>query len=493
MTIRGKIPVSPLKEQDVVVVGAGAAGLPAAMAAKEAGAKVTVLEWAPNLKDSNLARAGGAVSRAPELDVGHPTGKTSIEERVKKAVDAGEGRCDGELIRIVLTYIERDMDWLKNLGFEWMEHGSLYTDRVAVGRLSQARGVGFGFNNQMRKIAEKMGCRVLMNTRGKELITNQKGKVIGIRTMTEEGYKDFDAGAVILASSGYQANMEMLARYHDAETLRRIRLTGSPYSMGDGHIMAEQIGAKMVGMEQLEFRTIDKTWRPGSPGQMGPFRHLNVTARYAIFLNKNGQRFVDENEENDVIGGAIMGQPEGVSTWVWDEKARQKAPLDEVARYERTRPGVIIKANTLEELAPKIDIPYDKLKRTIDDYNAAIQEEKTVETEIPKIACAIKIDTPPFYAIYPVWGGLNCTMGGPKITPNGEVIDMEDKPIPGLYAAGEMIGGFFYSRWYTTPSGIITRKSNVFIAGALLPMCLVLGRIAGTNAAKYATSKKELK
>jgi fumarate reductase flavoprotein subunit len=335
-------------------------------------------------------------------------------------------------------------------------------------------------------MAEKMECRVLFSTTGKELITDAKGRVLGIRVETPEGLKDLEAGAVVLATSGFQANEELLLRYHPEEFVRNIRLTGSPYSTGDGHRIAEEVGANLVGMNLLEYRTIDKTWRPGSPGQMGPFRHLNVTARYAVFVNRDGRRFIDENEENDVIAGSIMLQPDAVCAWIMDDKARRKAPEDEIARYERTRPSVVIRADTLEEMAEKIDIPYERLEKNIGEYNNAIRDEKITTLDVPKAACALQIDTPPFYAVYPVWAGLNCTLGGPKVTKKAEVVNMEKRPIPGLYAAGEMVGDYYYAYNDTTPGGIKYRRANVFVAGALLNMCLVLGRVAGTQAANYA-------
>jgi len=382
------------EKQDVVVVGAGCAGLCAAIAACDAGAKTTVMEKAPHLKDTNTYRAGGFVSfeKGWETRVGFDRELTP-EEKTQVALKVNEGHADPELISILWENFNDTMSWLTEHGLVWF--GGKGTISHPIGESHQIRGAGAGLNNQLRQIAEEKGARVLFNTKARKLLADAKGGVAGVRAMTEEGLKDFESRGVVLATSGFQANQEMMIRYIGADFAHAIRLTGSPYSTGDGHLMAQEMGAKMLSMDQFECRTIDKTWRPGSPGQVGPFRALGGFVFSCILVNKLGKRYMDESYANHSdIAASILLQPDSVASFIFDENIRMIAP-DEVARYERTRPGIIIRADTIEELAQKIDVSPEALKKTIEEYNQALKDGKATGLDVPKQGFGLRIETPP--------------------------------------------------------------------------------------------------
>ena len=475
----------PKEEWDVVVVGAGVAGLAAAVSALDLGAKTLVLEKAPNLKNTNTYRAGGFVMFERGIEARTSMSLTApVEEKIEEAIKASEGKCDPQVIRLLWENMDGSMSWLTQHGFAWWGEGTgKATVTIPTGRALQSMGAGAGFNNQLREITEEMGGKIVFGVKVKGLLLNAKGRVVGVRTLTPEGLIDYGArGGVVLATSGFQGNQEMLIKYMGANIAYGFRLTGSPYSTGEGHLMAQQVGAKLSFMDQFETRTVDKTWRPGSPGQVGPIRALGGIYFSCVFVNKLGKRFMDESlASHDEIAGSIVVQPDSVATFVFDENVRMIAP-DEVARYERTRPGIIIRADTIEELATKIATPPGQLRQTIDEYNKAIDNGTAASLDVPKSGYQVKIETPPFCAVYPVWCGLNATVGGPLVNSKALVLDQEGDPIPGLYAAGEMVGGSFYAKYITTPGGAIYRKSAVEYVPWGIAMGVILGRIAGANA-----------
>ncbi len=465
------------ESQDVVVVGAGVGGLTAAIAAAEAGAKTIVLDKNADIKSTNTYRAGGNISVAPEKELNPNAPRPTPEERAAEALGLTGGNVDVELIKTWHQNILTTVSWLEKTGLKWTPKPSIH---APPGRSKQVEGGGPGLNRQLLHIAEKMSCQVLFNTKVTKLLTNTKGWVAGVKTQTGQGLKDFESKSVVLATAGFQANQEMLLKYFGPEFTYKVKLTGSTCATGDGHIMAQEVGAKLVNMDQFHPRCMDGSWVPGSSGMPGPHRALWGIVHYAIFINKLGKRFMDETSGSDNVACSIMRQPGAEVAFVFDQKIKATRP-DEVDGY---RPGIIMTASTIEELATKIEVPYPELKKTISEFNSAVIDGKALNLDVPKKACAWKIETPPFYAVYPVWSGLNCTLGGPKITPQAQVVDRDDIPIPGLYAAGEMIGGFFFGRYITTNGGATFYQGNHGPTTSSISAWIVFSRLAGINAAK---------
>jgi tricarballylate dehydrogenase len=196
----------------------------------------------------------------------------------------------------------------------------------------------------------------------------------------------------------------------------------------------------------------------------------------AILVNKNGERFVDEGEDTADKTYAKFGriialtQPGGIAYLIFDSKS--KDIIDPM--YEGPKKGPVA-AGTIEELAKKLSISPRKLRATVETFNNAINDDKALALSPPKSNFAQPIDTPPFYA-YPATGGMTFTFGGVKINDKAEVLNSHGKPLPGIYAAGEVTGGFFF---------------NNYPAGSSLTRCVVFGEIAGKSAAGYARSRSQ--
>lgn len=460
--------------QDVVILGAGTAGLTAAIAARESGVKVTILEKAPDIKRTNTSRSGGWITRdLPD----------SNEEIIKKSVELSAGRCDVELVRILTENRDETSRWLEKVGLKFAK---VPMHNIPRGGTKQVLGAGAGLNKQLLALAENRGAKIIFSTKGVKLLVNNANEVIGVRALDSHGLRDYMAKSVILATSGFQANQEMLMKYFGPEFAYGARLTGSPYSAGDGHIMAQEVGAKLINMDQSHCRTVDKSWVPRSSGMWGPVRMLQAISHYCIYVNKLGKRFMDEADTSDTVSCGILKQPDAEIAFIFDENIKQIKP-EEVENYRP--PGIITKADTIEGLANMIGFPCETLIKTIDEYNASIKKGKALGLDVPKRDFVRRIERPPFYAIYPVWAGLNCTWGGAKVTGEMQIVDRDDAPIPGLYASGEMVGGIFVGKYYHTRGGATYYKSNYQITMGGLAVAVITGRLAGYSAAKSIAPK----
>ncbi|MBI4318726.1 MAG: FAD-dependent oxidoreductase [Chloroflexi bacterium] len=466
---------------DVVLVGAGAAGLTAALAARAAGASSIVLEKAPDISDTNTSRAGGAVAIAYEQERYPDAPRLSADEKVEEAMRFTEGRVDSELIRAWRDNVDGMLKWLTNEGMKWGKPPPAipaHNKRVAL-------GYGAGLNKQLLDMARKKGCEVLFNSRAEKLLVDDAGKVCGVRARTAEGLRELRSGAVVLATGGFQANQEMLLKYFGPQFgpdfAYKIRLTGSPFSMGDGLLMAQEQGAKLVNLDKCHVRNIDKTWVPGSPCLVGPYRELQYPlVHYAIWVNKEGRRYMDEGTTSDSAANSVLVQPGQEVAYIIDEKIKSLKP-ELVEKF--TTPEVLFTTDSVEGISRHIGVDIEVLRHTIDEYNEAVRMGRAIQLGVPKKDFLMPIDTPPYYVVYPVWPGLNCTLGGPKINAKAQVMDRDDVPIPGLFACGEMIGGFFSGRYYTTPAGTRYYKGNYQVTCSMLTTCLTFARIAGQNAA----------
>lgn len=469
----------PRDHQGVVAVGAGVAGLTASLAAVQAGAKTTVLEKAPDISDTNTSRSGGAIAFAKEREMHPDAERLTPQEMADKARQISRGHCLPELVKTWRENIDDTLQWLQDSGLRVTTESAFNLGRSSL----QVLGKGAGLNKQLLAMAQNAGVNVLFQTRAEKLLQDNKGKVVGVRAMTPEGLKDFIADGVVLATAGFQANQEMLMKYLGAKFAYGVKLTGSPFSTGDGHIMVQELGARLINMDQYHCRQIDRSWAPGTAGHPGP-RQLQPFQHYGIFVNRLGKRFMDEyglNTRSNSVSCSILGQPGMEVAYIWDEEI--KAKMGE--KFNRYLPeGIIIKAQTLEELAEAIEVPAAALKRTAEEFNRAVKDGKALDLGVPKSDFAFKIEHPPFYAIYPAWGGMNCTLGGPQITPRAEVVNRDGTPIPGLYACGEMIGGFFFGDYYATPGGTSYYEGTYQVITSSLSACIVFARIAGREAAK---------
>ena len=306
----------------------------------------------------------------------------------------------------------------------------------------------------------------MVETKAEELII-EDGIVTGVIALGANGNKvTLNANnGVILTTGGFGANVEMRQEYNKKwPTLdETIKTTNAPGATGDGLIMAEAVNANLVGMNEIQLLPM------GDPNTGSLSGKVGVGVASNVFINKEGNRFVAEDERRDVMTMALYEQTD---KWLWEVIDSDTYPTPESKNNfnqtitELVEQGIVIKADSLEELAEKLDLPYENLKASLDKYNEAVDNQGG--DEFGRKILEQKIDTAPFYA-----GArsitVHHTMGGLEINTSAEVINKDSEIIEGLFAAGEVTGG--------------VHGSNR-LGGNALADITVFGKIAGENAAK---------
>src|SRR6059036_2289759 len=450
----------------------------AALSAREAGARVLVVEKAPEAwrGGNGFFTAGGfrfAFKSFEELcDL---VGDLSDEEKASMEVDpyteemfyddlmrVTEDCADPDLAMLLVRQSQPTVRWMRARGVRWIP---------MFGR--QAYKVDGRFRFWGGLVLEAVGG-------GPGLIDMEyQGAVTGVVVRTPAGTETIAARAVVLAAGGFEANPEMRTRYLGRNwDLARVR--GTPYNTGDGIRMALEIGAlpwgHWSGCHAVQW-DLNAPWH-GDRKVGDNFQKHSYPL--GIIVNVRGERFVDEgadfrNYTYAKYGREILQQPRRLAFQIFDQKVvallREEYRIREVTKAE---------AMTIQELASKLEIDVDGLVRTVEashkavvagPFNPAIKDGKgTRGITPPKSNWAQPLDTPPFVG-YAVTTGITFTFGGLRITSDGEVVDCEQRTIPGLFAAGELLGGLFYHN-YPGGAGLM--------AGA------VFGRIAGRSAARAA-------
>ena len=343
----------------------------------------------------------------------------------------------------------------------------------------EAVGGGAGLVEAELKRARHLGCEIRYDTAATRLIQDKNRRITGLEINGPDGYQIINARAVVLACGGFESNPEMRARYlGPGWDLARVR--GTKHNMGDGIRMAIDIGARAYG-NWSGCHSVG--WDISSP-EYGDYEVLDNFQKHSypwgIMVNTNGKRFVDEGEDlrNHTyvrFGREIMNQPNRTAIQIFDQKT---IPL--LRDEYRIRQVTKVTSDSIEGLARELEIDHTTLTQTIDEFNAACQpgdfnpsilDGVTTNGLSPnKTNWALPINEAPFEA-YVTTTGITFTFGGLKVDDKGTVQDSSDRGIPGLFAAGELVGGLFYEN-YPGGSGLM--------AGA------VYGKIAGENAAGHA-------
>ena len=487
---------------DVIVVGGGNAAMCTALSAREQGARVLVLEKAPEAwrGGNGFFTAGGFRFAFKSFDeVCALVGDLSDEETASMDVpiyteDAyyedlmrvTEDLADADLALTLVRESQPTMRWMKAQGIRWIPMFGRQAFKVGgkftfFGNLVlEAVGGGPGLIDMHYESAKKKGIDVRFEAKAHRLLTDARGRVTGVEIRTPDGNTEsLQAKAVVLASGGFEANVEMRTRYLGPNwDLARVR--GTPYNTGDGIRMALDIGAQAWGhwsgchAVQWDYNA---PWH-GDRKVGDNFQKHSYPV--GIIVNVEGQRFVDEgadmrNYTYVKYGREVIKQPRRAAFQIFDQKV-----VDLLREEYRIREVTKAEANTLEELARKLEIDVEGFVRTVREFNAAVQPgtfnpaikdgKGTRGIKPPKSNWAQPLDTPP-YVGYAVTTGITFTFGGLHITTDGHVLNGEGRAIAGLYAAGELVGGLFY---------------NNYPGGAGLMAGAVFGRIAGRSAAQSA-------
>jgi succinate dehydrogenase/fumarate reductase flavoprotein subunit len=462
---------------DVLIIGGGMAGLIAAIEASIAGVSVIVIDKLRSMAEEKVVpiKPGGPgndTARAGGGGLARFENQAPIEEMIDRHMERSWGRADRELMRTYLERVAADCRWLRD------ELKMPYTKRNRVS------GLGPGLARFLIREAKRRGVTSYFETKALSLITDSADRVIGVRTKGLTLKSEFQVGAVILATGSFQGNEEMLLKYTGPEMTYGTTLTGCPTNTGDGHLMAMELGAKMINLSVCHVRTMD-----GAYG-WGPSRELENIYPRGIYLNMNCQRFVDEGTaDSDTIGNAIVYQPHHKAALIFDEASRSSFP-NEWKRIQN-RGNIVTVAKALDELAGKIGLAASPFVMAMEEFNTAVSQGRTHLMPVPKTKHALKIEKPPFYAFYPVLPGLNQPLGGLKINPKCQVLNLEDRPIGGLYAAGGVVNWAF-GRPYKLENVMSYKGSYHAGMSSGLAMALVFGRIAGQNAASDAKESRNL-
>jgi len=491
-----------MAEFDVVVVGAGNAALCAALAAQEHGAKVLVLERASKDEGGGNTRfTAGAIrcvyNNVDELRALMPDisdeevaitdfGTYTSDQFFDDMFRVTQYRCDADLAEKLITRSYETLMWMKGKGVRFQPIWGRQAFKVDGkfkfwgGLTIEAWGGGPGLVEALWAAAEKNGIEIRYGTRALSLDYDDVA-VRGVKVKGPDGIETIKAKSVVLAAGGFEANHEMRTRYiGPGWELAKVR--GTRFNTGDGIKMALDIGAAPYG-NWSGCHAVG--WDYNAP----EFGDLTVgdnfqkhSYPFSIMVNADGKRFVDEgadfrNYTYAKYGRVILNQP-GQMAWQIFDQQTVHLQRDEY----RIRQVTKVTGETLEELADKLEgVDKQAFLAEVAAYNAAVQTDVpfnpnvkdgrgTDGLSVPKSNWAVRIEQGPFEA-YQVTCGITFTFGGLRIDDNGCVVDSDLEPIPGLYAAGELVGGLFY---FNYPGGTGLMSGAVF------------GRQAGDAAGRVA-------
>ena len=412
-------------DADIVIVGAGGAGMTAAIKATEAGKKVLLVEKMP-YAGGNTTRATGGMNAAETHYQKEQGIDDTVEQYVKDTMEGGHNLNDPALVQALAEGSAPAIDWLDSIGAQLPKiafTGGSTNPRAHAPEDGSA--VGIYLVSAFKKQLEEKNIPVLYNTTVTEIIMKD-GRAVGVKADSETADYTINAKAVILATGGFGGNEQMIVENNPA--LAGYVSTNAPGATGDGIVMAQEVGADVVDMDQIQLHpTVEQRTRM--------LITEAVRGNGAILVNKEGKRFVNEMETRDFVSAAEIEQTDGCAYVIFDQNLR-----DNVAAVEKYFGiGVVSEGATIEDLAGEIGLDPAVLSKTLADWNKAVANQK--DSEFGRTtAMDADLSTAPYYAIL-IAPGIHHTMGGLKIDVNGEVLNTKGKAIPGLFAAGEVTGG----------------------------------------------------
>ncbi|MEM5436807.1 FAD-dependent tricarballylate dehydrogenase TcuA [Paraburkholderia diazotrophica] len=487
-----------MADYDVIVVGAGNAALAAAVSARENGAeRVVVLEKAPRaMRGGNTHWSGGVLRFAfddpREIGPLLPGVEKEFEDfyagiRPYTRADfhgdlmrVTSGQTDPVLSRVLVDNSKDTVFWMHETGQIKMEPAVSLTGVRKGNQIIWARGLvvraeheGVGLSRGWFAAVERLGIQVRYGAAVMALLQDESGRVSGVRVRDDEGIHELRSRSVILGCGGFEANVQMRTQ-HIGPLVGGAKVRGTPHNQGDGLRMAMAIGAMPWGQwSGCHATPISADWGNFAPREMTD-RSNRLSYPYGVMINRKGNRFVDEGEDGAMFtyakyGRAILAEPGAKVYQLFDSKTVHLLE----PRYSTSDP---LQADTLEALIGQLDID-DKPRalKTLQEYNAAAHDSEdgfdptgkdglsTHGLTPEKSNWALKLDKPPFYA-YSATGGITFTFGGVKVDEEARVIGTDWRPIPGLTACGEMVGGLFYDN-YPAGTGLVSGATFGRIAG----------------------------
>ena len=490
-------------EADIVVVGAGGAGMTAAITAAAEGKSVVIVE-SQSMVGGNSVRATGGLNagKTPAQDENEFHETAGLEKTLKSAADSyadnetitalaatvaeqwaayqanptgyfdsvelmeldtmigGKGVNDPALVETLCANSADAIEWLASIGIDMPSVSSFGGASVKrIHRPLNAEGKVVSVGSYMIPLLEenckKAGVEIMLNTTATEILTDANGAAAGIKATGETGETvTINAKAVVLASGGFGANLDMVVEYKPE--LAGFMTTNAAGIQGQGIAMATAIGAETVDMEQIQIH-------PTVEANTASLITEGLRGDGAILVNAEGKRFIDEVGTRDVVSAAEIAQTGSYSWLIVDQKM---ADASSVIQGYITK-GFTAEGASYEELAKAIGVDEAAFAETMNAWNACVAAGK--DEEFNRTSFANPLDTAPYYAIK-VTAGVHHTMGGLKINTNTEVLKADGSVIPGLFAAGEITGG--------------VHGANR-LGGNAVADFTVFGRIAGSAASDY--------
>lgn len=482
-------------EADVIVVGAGGAGLAAGIAVKENGGSVIILEKL-NFTGGALNTTSGTISGA-KTKIQEEDGLTedTIESYAEDIFKEGKYQGDEKLIRVYAENAGKTVDWLVENGLEINvdqatgkraiiapEHTPYSYPRTY--RPIAPEGYKSGVHAVLDNLVEDLGVEIHFETEAIEILTDENKDVVGVVALDREGNKiKYTANnGVIMSTGGYAANPKLMGYYNDHA---KNYITGGLSSAnGYGIYMMQRAGA-MINEDAMGWIPSYPMGLETRPGQ-GIIMHTKTQFFGGILVNIDGNRFVNEVAGNVEREEALAEQPKGTQWEVYNQEIMDRMMEEDVHRFYNAMLGMImdrfdnlvVRGDTLEELAENMNIPVESFIETVENYNQYIKDgedkefNRSFEADFGNPRTFAQhvntLENGPYYAV-PIKPISLFTMGGVKTNEYFQVLDTSSQAIPGLYAVGETVGGL----WGEFPSG------GTGVAGAV-----TTGRLAGENIMK---------
>ena len=444
---------------DVVVIGAGGAGMTAALQAVQNGDKNVVILEKMSVTGGNTTRSTGGLNAAATSLQKEKGIEDSVDLMIEDTIKGGKERNDRELVRVLAENSAAAVDWVNSIGGDLTDVGRMAGASVdRCHRPSGGAAVGPMLVSTLNSALAEYDIPVRLETTATEILVDETGAVKGVRAKDADGEYVIDCTAVIVATGGFGANSEMVVQYNP--NLAGFITTNHPGATGDGIVMAIAAGAATVDMDQIQTHpTVEPT--------SATMYTEAVRGNGAILVNAEGKRFVSELETRDVVSAAILEQTDDFCWLVFDETVRQS--LKAIEGYINA--GILVEADSVEELAEKIGADPAVLKETIDTYNGYVASG--VDEEFGRADMKVSLETPKFYA-GKCAPAVHHTMGGLKIDTSACVLNEQGEAIPGLFAAGEVTGG--------------VHGANR-LGGNAVADIVVFGRVAADSATAYVQEK----
>ncbi len=456
------------EEYDVIVLGAGPAGLVTAIAARQAGAQKVAVFEKRDRPDGNAIFALGSICGWGSKHQKEQGIQDNADDFYQMMMAISKQMGDKALNRTYTDNITEAIDWLESdIGVPFGKIQVMPYPRL--GRTCRVEGKGLTGGamlvEKLLEAADKNGVDVKYQHKGIELLHNNKMEVTGVKVLTPEGVKEFKSkGGVAIATGGFSANPEMVNKYIGGWATRMV-LRGSRSTTGENISLTQPLYAKLVNLDQFHAGPII------SATHVNPADVLN--SGHGIQVNTNSDRYMDEHNTYVIKARTTAQKTLDNKGWVIIDS--QCPVLGKVIpKFERLN-SPYGKADTIEELAKQVGLNPQKIVAVVKAYNDAVENQSLAQLNPPNTyPKPYLIEKAPFYAV-PLEGGMTATFGGPLINTKAEVQNLDGESIPGLYAVGNSVGGIFF---------------HDYAGGAQLGAATVFGRIAGKEMADRAANKE---